>query len=86
MPVAVKLVLSPFATEALAGLILIAVNAGAVTFNVVLLEVKPANEAVTVVLPCAREEAMPLPLIVATLVLLDDQMTDPEILAVLPSA
>lgn len=85
MPVAVKLVLSPFATEVVAGLMEIAVNAGALTVNASLLDVKPPAEAVTVVLPCVGAVAMPLAFIVATLALLEVQMTEPEILAELPS-
>lgn len=85
MPVAVKLVVSPFATEAVAGLMAIAVNTGAVTVNAALLEVMPFAEAVMVLLPCASEEAMPLAFSVATVVSLDIQVTDPEILPELPS-
>jgi hypothetical protein len=62
-----------------------AVKIGAVTVKVALFEVTPLAEAVTVVLPCASVEAMPLPLSVATVVLLDAQVTDPETLPVLPS-
>jgi hypothetical protein len=77
--VAVKLVDSHFGTVALGGLITIEVNAGAVTVKVALLEVWLPYKAVTVVLPCASEDATPLEFIVATPVFVDDQMTDPEI-------
>jgi len=85
VPVAVKLVVNPLATEAVIGLIAIAVNTGAVTVKTALLEVMPFAEAVIVVPPCARLEAIPLALSVATEVLLDAQVTDPETLPVLPS-
>ena len=85
MPVAVKLVVSPLATEAVAGLIAIAVSSRAVTVRVALLEVMPLYEAVMVVLPCARVEAMPLLFSVATVLSLDAQVTDPEMLPVWPS-
>ena len=85
MPVAVKLVVNPLATEAVAGLIAMAVNTGAVTDKVALLEVMPFAEAVTVVLPCASVAAIPLAFIVATVVLLDSQLTEPETLPVVPS-
>ena len=67
------------------GVMAIEINSGAVTVNVALLEVIPVVEAVTVVLPSAREDASPLPFIVATAVFEDDQMTDPERLAELVS-
>lgn len=85
MPVAVKLVESPLVTEALVGEIAMTVNSGAVTVKVALLEVMPFTEAVTEALPCARVDAMPLAFSVATVVLVDTQVTDPEILPVLPS-
>ena len=77
--------MSPLATEAVVGLIAIAVNSGAVTVKVALFEVMPLADAETVVLPCARLEAIPLTLSVATAVLLDVQVTDPETLPVVPS-
>ena len=58
---------------------------GADTVKIALFEVTPFAEAVTVALPCARVEATPLPLSVATAVLLDAHVTDPEILPELPS-
>lgn len=70
------MVVSPVDTEALAGLIDIAVNTGAVTVNVALLEATPLAEAVTVVLPTATPVATPVALLtVATPVLLDAQIT-----------
>ena len=63
----------------------IAVNTGAVTVKVALLEVTPFNEAVTVVLPCDKVEAMPLAFSVETVELLDVQVTEPETLPKLPS-
>lgn len=85
MPVAVKAVVSPFATAAVAGVIAMAASAGAVTVKTVLLEVAPFAEAVTVVTPCTRVDAIPLEFSVATVALLDSQLTDPEIFPVLPS-
>lgn len=83
MPVAVKLVVSPVDAEAVVGLMAIAVNAGAVTVNVALLELTPLAEAVTVVLPTATLVATPVvPLIVAILVLPDAQVTWLVMLAV----
>lgn len=79
------MVVSPFATEAVVGLMAMAVNTGAVTVKVALLDVMPLAEALMVVLPCAKLEAMPLVFNVATVVLLDVQVTDPETLPVLPS-
>ena len=60
-------------------------NTGAVTVKAALLEVKPLAEAVMVALPCAKLEAMPLASSVATVMLLDAQVTEPEILPVLLS-
>lgn len=82
---AVKLVVRPFATEAVEGLIAMAVSALALTVKVALLEVMPLAEAVTVVLPCASVEAMPLAFSVATVALLLAQVTDPVTLPVVPS-
>lgn len=65
---AVKLVFSPFATEALAGLIEMAVNIGAVTVKVALLEVTPLAEAVTVVLPTATPVITPEVLLIVAIV------------------
>ena len=79
------MVVSPLATEAVVGLMAIAVNTGAVTVKVALFEVMPLADAETVVLPCARLEAMPLALSVATVVSVDAQVTDPETLPELPS-
>lgn len=85
VPVAVKLVVSPVATEAVAGVMAIAVNSGAVTVNVALLEVTPFANALMVVVPWASADAMPLALGVATVVLLEVQVTDPDTLPVVPS-
>ena len=85
MPVAVKLVVSPLAAEAVVGLMAIAVNTGAVTVKDALLEVMPLACAVTVIVPCANVAAIPLAFSVATVALLDSQLTDPETLLELPS-
>ena len=85
MPVAVKLVVVPFATVAVVGVMAIAVSADAVTVKLAVLEVRPFAEAVTDALPSAKVDAMPLMLSVAIVVLLDAQVTDPEIFPVLPS-
>lgn len=80
-----KLVVSPVATEAVAGVMAIAVNSGAVTVNVALFEVTPFANALMVVVPWARADAMPLALGVDTVVLLEVQVTDPDMLPVVPS-
>jgi len=85
MPAAVKLVVSHLGTVALAGLIVILVKAGAVTFKVTLLEFTPLAEAETVVAPTASVDAIPVPFTVATEVLEDAQTTDPDISPKLPS-
>ncbi len=85
MPVAVKLVVSPFATETAAGLRAIALNTGAVTVKVALFEVTPFTDALMFALPCASVEAMPLAFSAATETLLEAQVTEPETLPVLPS-
>jgi hypothetical protein len=59
-------------------------NTGAVTVKVVLLEVIVFADAVMKVMPWVREEATPLLFNVATPVSLDAQVTEPEILPVLP--
>lgn len=82
---AVKVFVVPMSTDEVLDVIAIAANTGAVTVKVALLVVTPLNEAVTVVLPCAKVEAMPLGFSVATVALLDAQVTDPEILPVLLS-
>lgn len=82
---AVKAVVKPFATAAVAGATAIAVNAGAVTVKLALLEAMPFADALIIVLPCAKVDAMPLTFSVATAVLLDTQVTAPETLPVLPS-
>ena len=85
MPVAVKLVVNPAPTEAAVGLMEIEVNVGAETVNDALLDVMPLAEAVTVVIPCAKLDATPLELMVATAVLLDVQLTAPDTLPIVPS-
>ena len=82
---AVKLVFSPFATKAAVGVMEIAVKTDEVTAKVALLEVMPLADAVTVVIPCTRLDAMPLAFSVAIVELLDTQVTDPETLPELPS-
>ena len=82
---AVKLFVDPIATDAVLDVIEIAVNTGAVTVKVALVEVMPFTEAVMLVVPCARVEAMPLAFSVATVVLLDAQVAEPETLLMLPS-
>lgn len=79
-----KLVVDPVDTEAVAGVMAMAVNAGALTIRVELLEVMPLNDAVTVVLPCPREDATPLAFSEATAVSLEAQTTDPDTLPVVP--
>lgn len=86
MPVAVKLVVELFATDDVMGVMAIEVSAEAVTVKLALLEVMPLAEAVMTELPCASVLAMPLVLNVATVVLLDTQVTEPETFPVLPSA
>ncbi len=66
-------------------MIAIAVNTGAVTVKEALLDVMPFAEAVMVLVPWERLEAMPLALSVATAVLLDVQVTEPDTLPLLPS-
>lgn len=85
VPVAMKLVVKPALTVVTDGLIAIAVNMGAVTVKVALLEVTPPTDAEIFDVPTANEEAMPLALSVATAVLLDVQITAPETLPVVPS-
>ncbi|MCR4305123.1 MAG: hypothetical protein NUV63_13035 [Gallionella sp.] len=75
----------PINTLGAAGVMEREANTGAVTVKVALLELMPFAEAVMVVLPCASDDAMPLAFNVATEVLLDAQVTDPDTLPVLPS-
>lgn len=79
------MVVRPAATVVAAGLMAIAINTGVVTVRVAALEVTPFATAVIVVVPCARLDAMPLPLSVAMAVLPDIQVTDPDTLPVVPS-
>ena len=51
VPKAVKLVVKPFATDAVVGLIAIELRTGEVTIKVAIFEVMPFEEAVTDVLP-----------------------------------
>jgi hypothetical protein len=85
VPVAVKLVVSVLTTEAVVGLIAMTDITGAVTVKVALLELIPFADAVMIVLPSAKVDAMPLEFSVATEVLLDTHVTDPETLPELPS-
>lgn len=86
MPVAVRLVVRPLASVAETGVTAIAVNVGAVTVSVAALEVTPLAEAVMVLVPTFTPVATPLVLTVATLVLLEPQVTEAEILPVVLSA
>lgn len=70
---------------AVVGVIAIETNTCAVTVNVTLLEVTPFNDALTMVVPTVRAEAMPLELSVATAVLLEAHVTGPKILSVVLS-
>ena len=57
-----------------------------VTVKATRFELMPPSDAEILLLPCANVEAMPLLLMVAMVVLLDDQVTVPEIFPVVPSA
>ena len=85
MPLAVNCCVLPINTLGAVGVMEMEANTGTVTVKVALLEVMPFVEAVTVVLPCASVEAMPLAFSVATVTLLDAQVTDPDTLPELPS-
>lgn len=80
-----KLLLIPWAIVAALGVMAIAVSAGAVTVKVALLEVMPLNTAVTLVVPCANEAAIPVAFTLATAALPDTQVTEFEILPVVES-
>lgn len=82
---AIKLVVLPIATDAVPGVTAIAVNVAGVTVSVALFEVTPFADAVTDVLPCAKLDAIPLLLSVATVVFVDAQITEPDTLPVLLS-
>ena len=72
--------------DGVVGLMLIPVITAAVTDRLAVGEVMPLAEAVTVVLPSATPVTTPvLLLIVATLVLADDQITWLVMFAVVPS-
>lgn len=85
VPVALYCFVLPCKMQPVNGMIERVASCGALTVRVALLEVTPFIEAVMVVLPCAKVEAMPLAFSVATVVSLDAQVTDPETLPVLPS-
>lgn len=85
VPLAVNCCVFPNMTSADEGVMASVANTGAVTVKVVLLEVTPFAEAVTVVVPCASEVAMPLAFSVATVALLDTQVAAPDTLPVPPS-
>ena len=85
MPLAVNCCLYPTKTLAEIGVIESVASTGAVTVRVTLVEVIPFREAVMLVLPCASEVALPLVFTVATVVLLDNQVAEPEIFPALPS-
>ncbi|OGS97136.1 MAG: hypothetical protein A3H31_08885 [Gallionellales bacterium RIFCSPLOWO2_02_FULL_57_47] len=85
MPVALRLAVRPLAIVAEAGVMAIAVNVGATTFSVAVLEVTPSSEAVMLLLPTLKPVAVE-PLKVAAAVLLEFQVTEPDMLPVLRSA
>jgi hypothetical protein len=72
-------------TEAVLDVMEMVINSGTVTVKVALLELIPFADAVMIVLPSAKVDAMPLEFSVATEVLLDTHVTDPETLPELPS-
>ena len=75
---------NPFATDPVAGVTAIDTSAGAVTVMVLLLLIAPWV-AVIVDVPIATAVASPLVLIVATVVVDDDQVTVEDIFEVEPS-
>ena len=83
--VAVRLMEAPTPTLGVAGVMATDIITGAVTFRVAVLEVLPLNEAVIELVPVFIPVAMPLLLRVATLVSLEFQLTEPEILRVVLS-
>lgn len=85
VPVAVRFAVRPWAMAADAGVMAMAVSTGAVTLTVAVFEILPPNEAVIVVLPNAKPVTIPLGLTVATAVSLETQVTEPEMLPVVPS-
>lgn len=85
MPVAVSGVVCPAVTDAVAGVMAMAVKAAGVTVSVTLVAEIPFSDAPTVLVPCASVLATPLALTVATAVLLDVQVTEPDTLPVVPS-
>lgn len=86
VPVAVRLVVRPLARVAEIGVTAIAVSVGAVTVRMAPPDVTPPVEAVMVLVPTFTPAARPLLPTVATLVLLEFQVTEAEILPVVLSA
>lgn len=70
-----KFVVKPFATEDVVGVIDIDVSKAAVTDKFALFELIPFAEAVIVVLPSDKVEAIPLVFIEATATLLEVQVS-----------
>ncbi|OGS95718.1 MAG: hypothetical protein A3H31_08155 [Gallionellales bacterium RIFCSPLOWO2_02_FULL_57_47] len=84
VPLAVNCSVFPNSMRAIGWVMESVASTGAVTARVAL-EGMPLRDAVMVALPCARVVAMPLAFSVATAVLPDVQVTEPETLPVLPS-
>ena len=72
----------PLVRVTVAGVIVMELKAAALTVSVAEFDVKPRAEAVIVVVPAPSVDAIPVEFIVAIVVLLDDQTTEPEILPV----
>jgi hypothetical protein len=85
LPVAANCCVNPTITLAEDGVMAMDANTGAVTVKVALLDETPLTEALMMVLPCANDEAIPLELILATLLLLDDHVAKSETLPELSS-
>jgi hypothetical protein len=85
LPVAANCCVNPTITLAEDGVIAMDAKTGAVTVKVALLDETPLTEALMMVLPCANDEAIPLELILATLLLLDDHVAKSETLPELSS-
>lgn len=79
------MVVSPLDNEVTPGVTAIEASAFAVTVKVAVLELTPLNEAEMVLMPGVKVEAMPVAFNVATAVLLETQVTEPETLPVVPS-
>lgn len=86
MPLAVNCCVLPINTLGAVGVMEREANTGAVTVKVAVLEVMPLAVAVTTATPCDKVLAMPLVFRVATPVLLDAHVTEPDTLPVLLSA